>query len=266
MAAVWGGVLSFFGLVAIPVQLFSATEDHTIRFHQIQRGTADRVRHKRINERTGDEVPYAEIVKGFPTEHGWVVVEPTELEEIAPGRSRSLEIIGFVDFDDIDPIYVRDTYYLAPSAAEYGKVFALLRNALHQAHRAGIATLVLRNKQRLAALMPGEAVLHLCLLHWADEIRDPHQQLGGTLPEQTTSSQLELDTAVQLIEAMTINWAPHDYRDTYQQKVRELVEAKLSDTAIEKALPPPRSTAVADLMDALQASVEEARAARTPRK
>ncbi|MEV0053142.1 hypothetical protein AB0H34_21870 [Saccharopolyspora shandongensis] len=114
--------------------------------------------------------------------------------------------------------------------------------------------------------MPGEAVLHLCLPHWADEIRVPHRQLGGILPEQTTSSQRELDTAVQLIEAMAIGWAPHDYRDTYQQKVRELIEAKRSDTAIEKALPPPRSTAVADLMDALQASVEEARAARNPRK
>ncbi|MGI8310057.1 Ku protein [Saccharopolyspora hattusasensis] len=91
------------------MQLFSATEDHTIRFHQIQRGTAARVRHKRVNERTGDEVPTAEIVKGYPTEHGWVVVEPKELEDIAPGRSRSLEIAGFVDLDDIDPIDVRGT-------------------------------------------------------------------------------------------------------------------------------------------------------------
>lgn len=255
-----------FGLVVVPVQVFRATEDHTIHFHQIQRGTADRVRHKRVNERTGEEVQFEEIVKGYPAEEGWVVVEPEELEEIAPGRSKSLEIIGFVDLDDIDPIYVRDTYYLAPGAPEYGKVFALLRDALTTTRRAGIATFVMRNKQYLAALMSGKDALHVCLLHWADEIRDPHQQLGGVLPKQTASSKQELDTAVQLIEAMATDFDPRDYRDTYQQKVRALIEAKRADETIEKAVPPPRSTAVADLIDALQASVEEARATRMPRK
>ncbi|MGI8312919.1 Ku protein [Saccharopolyspora hattusasensis] len=205
------------------MQVFSATEDHTIRFTRSSAEPPDRVRHKRVNERTGEEVPYTEIVKGYPTEHGWVVVEPTELEDIAPGRSRSLEVVDLVD---LDPIYVRDTYYLAPGAPEYGKVFALLRNALCKAHRAGIATLVLRNKQHLAALIPGETFCNLCLLHWADEIRDPHQHLGGILPEQKNGSQGELDTAVQLIETMAIGWDPCEYRDTYQQKVRELLDAK----------------------------------------
>lgn len=109
-----------------------------------------------------------------------------------------------------------------------------------------------------------DPIHNLCLLYWADEIRNPHQQFGGVLPGQATRSQRELDTAVQLIDAMRLDWDPRDYHDTYQQKVRELIEAKRVDTTVEKAVEPPRSTAVADLTDALQASVKQAQAARNP--
>ncbi|MEV5542779.1 Ku protein [Saccharopolyspora shandongensis] len=95
--------------MSVPVQLFTAVESHTIRFHQVQRGTDDRVRQKRVNERTGEEVPFEDVVKGYPTEDGGVIVEPKELEDIAPGRSRSLEIIGFVDLDQVEPVYLGDT-------------------------------------------------------------------------------------------------------------------------------------------------------------
>ncbi|MGI8311822.1 Ku protein [Saccharopolyspora hattusasensis] len=108
------GAVVYVGLVSVPVQLFTAVETHAIRFHQIQRGTGDRVRQKRVNERTGEEVPFDEVVKGYPTEDGWVIVEPKELDEIAPGRSRSLEIVGFVDRGQLGPVYFAGTYYVAP--------------------------------------------------------------------------------------------------------------------------------------------------------
>ncbi|SDZ50709.1 DNA end-binding protein Ku [Saccharopolyspora shandongensis] len=259
--AVWGGALTF-GLVSVPVQLVAAVESHTIRFHQVQRGTGDRVRHKRVNERTGEEVPFADVVKGYPTEAGWVIVEPKELEDIAPGRSRSLEIIGFVDLAQVDPVYLGGTYYLAPDGAEYRKVYALLREALETTNRAGIATFVMRNRQYLAALKAEKHVLALHVLHWADEVRDPHRELGASLPDRSGATAQELGTAVQLIEAMAIDWQPLDYKDTYQETVRALIDAKQAHETVEKAVPAPRSTALADLMDALQASVE-ARRSRT---
>lgn len=127
--AVWSGVLTF-GLVSVPVQLFTATESHTIRFNQIQRGTSDRVRNKRVNERTGEEVPADEIVKGFDMGDEYVVVEPQELDEVVPGRSKALDITGFVDLENVDPIYFDKAYYLAPRGQEYSKVYSLLHQAL----------------------------------------------------------------------------------------------------------------------------------------
>ncbi len=125
--AIWTGSIAF-GLVSIPVGVFSATEDHTIHFHQFQRGTSDRVRNKRVNERTGREVEFDEIVKGADVGDGeHVIVEPDELDSVAPGRSRSLEISDFVDLDEIDPIYFNRTYWLAPTGDEYARPYALLR-------------------------------------------------------------------------------------------------------------------------------------------
>lgn len=125
---VWAGVLSF-GLVSLPVGLYTATDSHTIHFHQLQRGTADRVRNRRVNERTGDEVDLDEIVKGFDTGEEYVLVEPKELDEIAPGRSQALDIAGFVDLEDVDPIFFDKTYYLAPRGTEYAKTYSLLQQA-----------------------------------------------------------------------------------------------------------------------------------------
>lgn len=115
---VWTGVLSF-GLVSVPVALYTATDSHTIHFHQLQRGTSDRIRNRRVNERTGEEVAPDDIVKGFETGEEYVLVEPAELEEIAPGRSKVLEVTGFVDLDTVDPIFFDRTYYLGPRGKEY---------------------------------------------------------------------------------------------------------------------------------------------------
>ncbi len=176
--AIWTGSISF-GLVSIPVGLFSATDDHTIHFHQFERGTSDRVRNKRVNERTGDEVDFADIVKGADVGDGeHVIVEPEELEAIAPGRSRDLEISDFVDLDEIDPLYFQKTYWLAPTAEQYSRPYALLLAAMTQTNRAAIGTFVMRGKQYLAAIRPDDNVLALETLHFADEVRDPAQGAG----------------------------------------------------------------------------------------
>ncbi|GAB2934085.1 non-homologous end joining protein Ku [Streptomyces mayteni] len=258
--AIWSGALSF-GLVAMPVQLFTATRSHTIRFNQIQRGTADRVRNKRVNERTGDEVPMEEVVKGFEMGDEYVVVEPNELDEIAPGRSKGLEISGFVGLDELDPIFFDRSYYLAPKGPEYAKVYSLLLDALVESHKVGIATFVMRNREYLVAVRAEEEVLTLHTLHWADEVRDPRREIGD-LPERVDISAKELRTAVQLVDALSMKWHPEEFHDTYQERVLELVEAKRTGATIEKGAPPPRSTNVIDLMDALQASVDSAKGRR----
>ncbi|MPY53749.1 non-homologous end joining protein Ku [Streptomyces acidicola] len=258
--AVWSGALSF-GLVALPVQLFSATESHTIRFNQLQRGTSDRVRNKRVNERTGEEVPMEEIVKGFDMGDEYVVVEPDELDEIAPGQSKSVEITGFVDLEQVEPVFFDKTYYLAPKGKEYAKVYALLHSALAQANKVGIATVVMRNREYLVAVKAESDVLAMHTMHWADEVRDPHREIAS-LPEETQVAEKELQTAVQLIEALSIDWMPEEYHDTYQEKVLELVEAKRTGQTVEKGEPPPQTTKVVDLMSALQASVETAKSRR----
>ena len=258
--AVWSGALSF-GLVAIPVQLFTATESHTIHFNQIQRGTSDRVRNKRVNERTGEEVPPEEIVKGFDMGDSYVVVEPAELDEIAPGKSMGLEITGFVDLDEVEPIFFDKTYYLGPKDKQYGKVYSLLLEALTRSNKAGIATVVMRNREYLVALKAEGDVLTMHTLHWADEVRDPRREIGN-LPERTDVSDKELQTAVQLIEALSMDWQPEEFHDTYRDRVMELVEAKRTGESFEKGEPPPRSTNVIDLMDALQASVDQAKGSR----
>ncbi|KUN79122.1 DNA repair protein [Streptomyces bungoensis] len=259
--AIWTGVITF-GLVTVPVGLYTATEDHTVHFHQLQRGTADRVRNKRVNERTGEEVDTGDIVKGLETGEGaYVVVEPDELEAIAPGRSKTIEISDFVDLDRIEPVYFDRTYYIAPRGKEYTEVYELLRAALAEANRAGIATFVMRNKQYLTALRAEDDVLVLQTLHWADEVRDPGRELPE-LPSGRAGRGKELQMALQLIDALSGDWEPARYHDTYQEKVRELVRAKAEGQEIAVAQEPPTATNVIDLMKVLEGSIEAARTGR----
>ncbi|MET9959427.1 Ku protein [Streptomyces sp. NPDC006326] len=254
---VWTGVVSF-GLVSLPIALYTATDSHTIRFHQLQRGTADRIRNRRVNERTGDEVDLGEIVKGFDTGSEYVIVEPGELDDIAPGRSKALEVSGFVDLDTVDPIFFDKTYYLGPRGEQYGKVYALLQRALAESNKAGIATFVMRGREYLVALKAEDDLLTLHTLHWADEIRDPHQEVPD-LPGKAEPTAAEVKMAHQLIDALTTDWDPEAFHDTFQEKVKALIEAKAAGESVEKAEPAAQPTGVVDLMEALRASVERAR-------
>ncbi|MFE6421815.1 non-homologous end joining protein Ku [Streptomyces rochei] len=259
--AIWTGVITF-GLVSVPVGLFTATENHTVHFHQLQRGTSDRIRNRRVNERTGEEIDPGDIVKGYEVGEGeYVVVEPDELDEIAPGRSRALEITDFVDLDGIAPVYFDRTYYVAPRGKEYLKVYELLRAALAESGKAGVATFVMRNRQYLTVLRAEDEVLVLQTLHWADEVRDPGRELPE-LPSERAGRDKELDMALRLVDALSGPWEPERYHDTYQEKVRELVRAKAEGQEVAVAEEAPQATNVVDLMDVLRGSLERAGGAR----
>ncbi|MET8468886.1 Ku protein [Streptomyces sp. NPDC006422] len=256
--AIWTGVVTF-GLVNVPVGLYTAVEDHTTHFHQLQRGSSDRIRNQRVNERTGKKVSPDDIVKGYEVSEGqYVIVEQDELDDIAPGRSRTIDISDFVDLNEIEPVYFDRTYYLAPRDKENQKVYELLRAALAETDKAGIATFVMRGKQYLTALRAEDKILVLQTLHWQDEVRDPSKELPK-LPSGRAGKGKELDTAVQLIDSLAAPWDPSRYRDTYETKVRELVEAKAEGHEVETAEEAPEPTNVVDLTEALRESLERAR-------
>ncbi|MFJ8273789.1 Ku protein [Streptomyces sp. NPDC094154] len=260
--SIWTGVVTF-GLASLPVGLYTATEDHTVHFHQLQRNTADRIRNRRVNERTGREVPSENIVKGYELAEGeYIVVEPDELDQIAPGRSQTIDITDFVDLSDIEPVYFDRTYYVAPRSKEYTKVYELLRAALEESDKAGIATFVMRGKQYLTALRADERLLVLQTLHWADEVRDPGTELPE-LPSRRASKGKELTLAIQLVDALSAPWQPGRYHDTYEEKVRELVQAKAEGQEIAVAEEAPQATNVIDLMSVLQDSLDQARGQKT---
>ena len=254
---IWSGVVTF-GLVTVPVQLFTATESHTIPFRQLERDTGDRVRNRRVNERTGKDVDYGDIVKGYEAGGEYVLVEPDELDELAPRKSQTIEISGFVAADEVPPVYFDRTYYLAPKGEQYAKVYALLRAALADTGRMGIATFVMRSKEYLVALRPQDDVLVLQTLHWDDEVRDPHHELP-TLPERKAPGGKELKTAEQLVDALAVAWQPQEYEDTYAERVRELVQAKANGEEYVVQEESPQASNVVDLTDDLRRSLEQAR-------
>jgi DNA end-binding protein Ku len=262
--AIWTGSISF-GLVSIPVRVYSATEDHTVHFHQFQRGTSDRVRNQRVNERTGDEVEFGDIVKGADVGDGkHVVIEPDELDAVAPGRSRNLEIVEFVDLDEIDPIYYQRTYWLEPAGEEYQQPYALLLQALKESNRAAIGTFVMRGKEYLAAIRPDGDVLALETLYFADEVRDPHEVLNLPSPREARKDDKELAMANRLIDAMSGPWKPEQYHDSYRERIEKLIEDKREGREIVTEAQPPDATDMSDLLAALQQSVEAARGKGDP--
>lgn len=258
---VWSGSLTF-GLVNLPVSMAAATASHTVHFHQLERGTSDRVRNRRVNERTGKEVPYDRIVKGYPVgEDEYVVVEPDELNDITPGRSRTIDVDGFAPLDEIDPVLFYATYYLQPRKDADSRTYAVLRDTLGQTGRAGIATMSMRQKEYLVAIHAEDDVLVLHTLHWADEVRAPRDILDR-LPADARPTARERRMAEQLVDAMEIGFDPQDYRDRTQERVEELITAKRGGKTVPKAEEAPEDTNVVDLTATLRRSVESARKRR----
>ncbi|GAB2749140.1 Ku protein [Salinifilum aidingensis] len=245
-----------FGLVTIPVDLYSATEDRSNQFHQYVRDTADRVRLKRVNERTGEEVDYGDVVKGREIGDVVVTVEQSELDEVAPGRSRAIDIDRFVPVSEIDPVYFQRTYWLAPTGGAYARPYALLRRALQASGQAGIATVVLRGKQYLTALRAEDSVLALDTLHFSAEVRDPGGLVGDAA--EAVPSGNEMRMAGMIIDSMKGAWEPEHYTDTYAERVEQLLVEKARGVAPAPAASPPEPTEVTDLSEVLRRSVDEA--------
>jgi DNA end-binding protein Ku len=254
---IWKGALSF-GLVNIPVGLYPATSDKSIHFNQFEDGTSDRIRYKKVNERTGDEVANDDIVRGFDLGGGeYVILTEEELESAEPKKSRQIEISDFVSQPDIDPVYFRGSYYLAPEGAGADKAYALLRKAMADADRIGIATMVMRNKEYLVAIRPEDDALALHTMYFSDEVRVPGKELPE-LPDTDEVSDRELSMAQLLIESMESDWDPDRYHDTHREKVEALIEEKRQGHEIVIQEPAEPAAKVVDLMEALNASIKAA--------
>jgi DNA end-binding protein Ku len=258
---IWKGSLSF-GLVNVPVGVYPATKDKSIHFNQFEKGTTDRIRYKKVNERTGNEVESADIVKGFDLGGGeHIMLSDDELATAEPERSRQIEITDFVDLDDIDPVFYRTTYYLAPEGNASDKPYALLRRAMKEARKVGIATMVMRNKEYLVAIRPEGDVLALETMFFADEVRSPHEELPR-IPDDGDLTDREVSMAHVLIGSMESEWDPDRFHDTHREKVEALIEEKSQGKVITatKAAPAPK---VIDLMEALEASISATRSSRS---
>lgn len=250
--ALWSGVLAF-GLVNVPVALFSATSEKSIRFNQLNKNTGNRIRYRKVDDATGEEVPAGEIVSGYDTgDDEYVMVEREELASVAPGRSELMEISDFVELADIDPTFYRQTYYLAPRGKGADRAYALLRRAMAETGKAGVATMVMRDREHLVVLRPSGHALIVESLYFADEIRDPAEVVGD-LPSDSFNDR-ELSIAQQLIESLAVDWEPDRYHDTYRTRVQELIDSKREGRKVVTAKKAPK-TNVIDLMAALEESI-----------
>jgi DNA end-binding protein Ku len=252
--SLWTGFVSF-GLVSVPVGLFSASDDQTVHFNQINKETSHRIRYKKVDEVSGEEVPATDIVNGYDTGNGeYVIVTKEELKEAAPGKSDVIEISDFVDLAAIDPVYFRSTYYLAPRGKGADRAYSLLRQAMEESGKIGIATLILRDKEHLVAIRPGADVLILETMYFPAEIRDPRTELD-TLPAQVSFEGRELEVAKMLIDSLTVAWEPERYSNSYLGRVEALIASKQEGRVLVPSSKPAPTTNVVDLMAALEASV-----------
>jgi DNA end-binding protein Ku len=260
--AIWNGTISF-GLVNVPVGLYSAIEEKQIHFHQMTK-SGHRIRQKRVDEKTGKEVEYNALVKGYEKSKGKVIlVESEELDAAASEQTRTIDIEDFVDLADIDPIYYNTTYYIAPrSGAGADKAYALLREAMRKSGRAAVGRFVMRTKQYLAVIRAEHDVLMLETLYFADEIRSPKDL---KIPDKRVSvGAREIAIAQQLIDSLTTDWDPNRYKDTYRAAVQKVIDRKAKGQTITVEEPEEQPSEVLDLVQALQASLE--RKAKAPKR
>src|SRR5436305_5530481 len=223
--AIWTGAISF-GLVNVPVKLFSATSPKTVRFHQLSGKTGARIRQKRVDPSTDEEVPYDDIVKGYEiTPDRCVVIQPEELEALDPKATKTIDIEEFVDLAEIDPIYYDHNYYLAPTAGG-AKAYRLLLDAMREAGKVGIGKVVIRSKQQLCALRPTGDVLALTTMLWGDEVLSPDRldEIGEIEEAQATDRELKM--AEQLIESLSAEFEPARFHDEYREPVLQMIERK----------------------------------------
>jgi DNA end-binding protein Ku len=257
--AIWTGAISF-GLVNVPVKLYSATSPKTVRFHQISAKTGARIRQKRVDPSTGEEVPFEEIVKGYEiTPDRYVLIDPDELDALDPKATKTVDIEDFVDLVDIDPIYYDHSYYLAPSTGGE-KAYRLLLDAMRESGKVGIGRVVIRSKQQLCALRPTGEVLTLSTMLFGDEVLAPDRLDELDSVGEAEASDRELKMAQQLIDSLSREFDPSKYHDDYRERVLQLIERKAAgeEIAVEPAAEEPAPAP--DLMAALEASLAAVKA------
>jgi DNA end-binding protein Ku len=258
---VWSGALSF-GLVNVPVKLFSATASHDVHFHEYQAKTGQRIHHKRVAENSGREVAYDDIVKGYELSKGKVVLlEPEEIKALAPRRSRMIEIEQFVDLADIDPIVWDSPYYLGPGNETAAKSYELLRRAMEETGKVGIGRFVMRNKEYLVTVRPLGKGLVIETMHYQDEIRDQKEAVTE-LPSRVAVNPRELGMAKQLIESLSAKWDHSKFEDSFRDQVQSLIQKKAKGQKIVAEEAPPEEGQVVDLMEALKASLHGGKSGR----
>jgi len=251
--SIWSGAISF-GLVNVPVKLYSAVSKKSVRFHQLNGETGVRIQQKRVDPTTGEEVPYEQITKGYEiAPDRYVVVSPEELDALDPVKTRSIDIEDFVDLEDIDPIYFDHPYYLAPGTGAQ-KAYRLLLEAMAEAGKVAIAKVVIRSKEQLVAIRPVGDVLQMATMNFADEIVDP-ETLDELPDDSVAATDRELKMARQLIDSLAADFEPSKYRDTYRERVLDLIERKAQGEEIAIQPTPEEPTKVPDLMAALEASL-----------
>jgi DNA end-binding protein Ku len=241
----------------VPVKLYSAVSKQTVRFRELREGDGSRVKHKRVAESDGKEVPYEKIVKGYEyAPDQYVVLTKDELSDLEPQRSRAIEIQDFVDLDDIDPIYFEQPYYLGPDKGAE-RAYALLVQAMKDARKVAVARFVLRNKEHLAAIRPMDDVLTLTTMRFHDEVTSP-KDLDDVFEDSKPKKpeQKELAMAKQLIESLTSDFKPDSYHDEYREELLDLLESKAAGKDVVSApSEEPKPTKAPDLMAALEESL-----------
>jgi DNA end-binding protein Ku len=258
--AIWSGSISF-GLLNVPVKLYSAVSKQTISFRELREGDGSRVRHKRVAEADGKEVPYEKIVKGYEfAPDQYVTLTREELAELEPPRSRAVEIQDFVDLDDIDPIYFEQPYYLGPDKGAE-KAYALLVQAMKDSRKVAIARFVLRNKEHLAAIRPMGEVLTMATMRFHDEVVSPKDLDGEVFEEKPKKvDKREVEMAKQLIESLSTSFKADKYRDEYREELLDLLERKAEGKEVVSApSEEPEPTKAPDLMAALEESLAAVR-------
>ena len=259
MRSIWKGAISF-GLVTIPVKLYSATEAKDVSFHQVRRSDGSRIKYKRVSAVDGEEVPYGEIAKGYELSSGeTVVLTDDDFKDLPLATSRAIDVLQFVPLEQVDPIYFEKSYYLEPDKAGV-KPYALLRDALEESGKVAVVKVALRNRESLATLRVRDGVFVLETMLWPDEVRTPD---FGFLDESVEVRPQELAMAGSLIDTLSGDFDPTQYKDTYREALQQVIEAKVAgQEVVQPEEAQPTSGTVVDLMAALRASVEAAKKGR----
>lgn len=256
----WSGAISF-GLVNVPVKLYTAASSRDVQFHQLRESDGSRIQQRRVAMADGEEVTADQLAKGYEVSPGrHVVVTPEELESLRPKGTNAIEIEEFVDLSEIDPVYFEKSYYLVPDKGA-AKPYALLRAAMEKSGKVALGRVVMRNKQYVAAIRPASTALVLATLYMADEVL-PQTSLDDLPGEDVEPSDRELKMAEQLITMLAGHFDPAEYEDDYRKKLMELIEAKASGQEVVVQEQEAKPGKVVDLMVALEASIASAKAGR----